>query len=318
MLVVLGGGLLMMSGCVSQEKPASQSGLFKSAEGERIASRSYDRAMELWDCRWREEWVETEYGRTHLIVAGPEDGKPLFLLPGLFADATMWYANAGELAGRYRVYAVDLPVYGGKSACSDRRIGDISDYQSWFTALLGHYGYRSSAVAGLSYGSWLSLALAREMPERISTLILLDPSQTFAKMRSIMIWKGFRYFVFFPNREKYRRFFDWMGGGYSDPEIEIWFEHMLDVIEYGSVGMMDVPQHRVYAPEELEMVRMPVLVLASGKPIIYKDPEEFAAAAATALPHAEIDIVAEAGHSLNMERPAEVNSRMLRFLAEHY
>ena len=307
-----------MSGCVSQKAADEPRSLYKNAEAKRISHESYDRSMKLWRGDYTEEWVYTEYGRTHIIVSGPADAKPLILLPGLFADATMWYANAGCYAREYRVYSVDLLVYGGKSEPAGKKIADMADYAAWFAAILDHYGYHSVAVAGLSYGSWLALALARELPERISALIMLDPSETFAKMRSAMIWKGFRYFMCFPNRKKYAEFFDWMGGGYSDPEVDIWFEHMLDVIEYGSVGMMDVPQHRVYSPEELDMVTMPVLVLAGSKPIIYKDPQKFAANTRRALPHAEVELVADTGHSLNMEKPAQVNSRVLQFLEEHY
>ena len=61
-------------------------------------------------------------------------------------------------------------------------------------------------------------------------------------MRASMTRKEFWYFMFFPNRNKYRKFFDWIGGGYKNPDQEIWFAHMLSVIEYGSVDMMDVPR----------------------------------------------------------------------------
>lgn len=317
MLTVL-GGLLMLNGYASGKNSGEPDGLYKNAEAKAIAFESYDKSMELWKVEYEEEWVETEYGRTHIIVSGPREAKPLFLIPGLFADATMWYANAGALAENYRVIALDQIVYGGKSEPSDKSVTDITDYKAWFTAIMDHFGYERAAIAGLSYGSWLSLALAREIPESIAAVIMLDPSETFVKMRASMAWKGFRYFMFFPNRNKYRKFFDWIGGDYTDPDQEIWFEHMLDVIEYGSVGMMDVPQHRVYTAEELTMMTMPLLILAGGKPIIYKDPKELAAAAARAVPHAEIEIVPDTGHSLNMEKADAVNERMMRFLADNY
>ena len=44
----------------------------------------------------------------------------------------------------------------------------------------------------------------------------------------------------------------------------------------------------------------------------------FAAAAAKALPRAEIEIVPGTGHSLNMEKADQVNARMTRFLSERY
>ena len=310
--------VFVLIGCASSEKEKDSPMLYKNEDARKISHASYDKAMELWDVPWTEEWVHSEFGRTHVVLSGPEDGKPLVLLPGLFSDASMWYAQAGDLSKKYRVITVDLPVYGGKSEPSEQKIEDVDDYSRWFTSLVSHFGYNRVAVAGLSYSSWLCLALAREIPDSISAMVMMDPSQTFAKMRGSMMWKGFRYFAFFPNREKYGKFFDWMGGGYSDPRLDVWFEHMLDVIEYGSVGMMDVPQHRVYSPGELTMVTMPVLVLAGGKPIIYKDPEDFAEKARAALPHVEVEIVPGTGHSLNMEKAKVVNTRIMRFLDENY
>lgn len=303
-----------MYGCTTDTQHQRNLSLYKNTEAQKIAHQSYDRALQLWRGEYTEDWVDTEYGNTHIIVSGPNDGKPVFLIPGLFADATMWYANAGALASEYRVYAVDLPVYGGKSRPSDTPISDVNDYLAWFSALINHYEYEEVTVAGLSYGSWISLALAREAPDIISNLIMLDPSETFMKMRSGMMWKGLWYFMIFPSRGKYARFFDWMGGGYSDREVDIWFEHMLDVIQYGAVGMMEVPQHRIYAAEELTMITMPVLIVVGGKPIIYKCPELFMEAAQKALPKAETVMVPETGHSLNMEKPEQVNRIILNFL----
>ena len=228
----------------------------------------------------------------------------------------MWYANAGAFAERYRVYAVDLPVFGGKSEPSDRRVESEADYAGWFGEVVAKLGHQRVAVAGLSYGSWLCLALARTMPEAISAVVMLDPSETFAKMNGGIAWRGLWAFAVLPNRRKYTRFFTWLGGGYSDPRMDVWFEHMLDVIEYGSVGMFDVPQHRVYPPDELSTVTMPVLVMAGGKPILYKDPDQLAAAARRALPHAEVEIFPGTGHSLNAEKADEVNARVMRFLRE--
>jgi pimeloyl-ACP methyl ester carboxylesterase len=82
--------------------------------------------------------------------------------------------------------------------------------------------------------------------------------------------------------------------------------------------MFDIPQHRIYTADELTTVTMPVLIMAGGKPILYKHPEDFAQAAAEALPHAEIEIVPGTGHSLNVEKAHTVNARIVRFLSEHY
>lgn len=311
--IIVLGGILMFS-CNSTSKEKLENSFYKNREGEIKTHASYDKLMEFWDVEYEEDWIQTKYGLTHIVISGPENAPPLFLFPGLFADASMWYENISELANEFRVYALDSPVYGGKSKPSDVRINNIEDYTIWFLEILKEFEESNVAVAGLSYGSWLSLAIAREIPEKISTVIMIDPSETFSKMSPIMIWKGFKYFSFFPNRNKYREFFDWMAGGFSNSRSDLWTEHLINVIEHGTVGMMDVPQHRVYTADELKMITMPVLILVGGKPIIYDDVDAFVESAHNALPNAIVEVIPETGHSLNVEKPVELNLLMRNHL----
>ncbi len=297
----------------SKEFEAAPS-LYKTAEGKAVAFDSYERALSLFTGEFTEEKIPTDYGLTHVLVSGNPAGKPVILIPGLFGDATMWYANMGALSGHFRVYALDMPNFGGKSQPTGKEVQDIPDYKKWFSQIMEHYQLEEVSIVGVSYSSWLALALSREMPEKISNLVLLDPSETFMPMNGGIAWKGFTSFMFFPSRNKYSKFLDWLGGGYTDSSMTVWREHMLDVMEYGSTKMFDVPQHRIYSAEELTMVRMPVLILAGGKPILYEDPVEFRAAAQRSLPHAEVVIVEGCGHGLNMEMPVEVNRRIITFL----
>lgn len=312
--------LFLIASCTSSTKGEGEvKSLYKTEEGRRTAFASYDRSMLLWTVPYSDDWVDTEYGRTHIVVSGPEDGAPLFLIPGLFGDATMWYPNAGPLSERYRVFSLDLTTYGGKSEPSGKTVASVDDYAEWFEEVLRHYGYGSAAVAGLSYGSWLSLSLARVRPDLIAAAILLDPSESFIPMDGGIAWKGLWSFFILPSRSKYVKFFDWIGGGYTDPEMDVWFEHLLDVVEFGTAKVNSVPQQRdLMKPGDFASVTMPVLIMGSGKPIVYKDPEAFAAAARVALPHAEVEIVPDAGHGLNMEKPDDVNRRTLEFLAANY
>jgi len=222
---------LLMTACQPKRQSKAAAELYKNSELKKLAMESYDTVMKFWTSAWEELWIDTDFGRSHVIVCGPENAQPLFLFPGLFADATMWYANAGELAKHYRVYCPDQMTYGGKSQPAGKAICDIHDYVHWLRQHLDYLGYSQTAVGGLSYGAWQALAIAREIPDTIAAIIMLDPSETFIKMDGGIAWRGIRDFAFLPNRDKYRRFFDWMGGGFSDEKADIWLEHMLDIIE---------------------------------------------------------------------------------------
>ena len=60
---------------------------------------------------------------------------------------------------------------------------------------------------------------------------------------------------------------------------------------------------------------MPVLIMAGGKPILYKNLEEFKANALHALPRSKVEIIPDAGHGLNMEKPEVVNQKIIGFLS---
>jgi len=64
----------------------------------------------------------------------------------------------------------------------------------------------------------------------------------------------------------------------------------------------------------LVLIYVPALIMAGGKPIIYDSPEEFKSNALKAISHANVIIVPDAGHGLNMEKPEIVNKKMIEFL----
>ena len=57
-------------------------------------------------------------------------------MPGLFADATMWYAQVPAFAEKYRCICPDQMTYGGKSEPAGRAIRNIGDYTAWLQELL--------------------------------------------------------------------------------------------------------------------------------------------------------------------------------------
>ncbi len=85
--------------------------LYKSSNAKAVALKSYDREMAFWPVEYEEVWGRTDYGMTHIIVSGSKGARPALLLPGLFADATMWYANVGAVSEYYRTYCLDQISY---------------------------------------------------------------------------------------------------------------------------------------------------------------------------------------------------------------
>lgn len=53
---------------------------FKTLEGEARYLAAYDAALKLWPVPYDEIDISTRFGRTHVVVSGPNDAPPLVLL----------------------------------------------------------------------------------------------------------------------------------------------------------------------------------------------------------------------------------------------
>ena len=112
-------------------------------------------------------------GSWHVEKEG--DGPPLLLIHGLGASSFSFRENLKPLGKKFRVLAPDLPAHGYSPAPLD---GDyrLETLTRGLRDFLDLKGLRQAAVAGNCLGGSLALMLARDYPERVSALILLDPA----------------------------------------------------------------------------------------------------------------------------------------------
>ena len=107
---------------------------------------------------------------TRYLEAGA--GEPLVLLHALGESASDWRWVLPALARTHRVYAPDLPGFGGSAKPQ-------TDYSPAFfgrfaAGLLDALGLERAAVLGNSLGGLTALRLALSEPARVGSLILVD------------------------------------------------------------------------------------------------------------------------------------------------
>ena len=110
--------------------------------------------------------------QTPIAYADAGTGPVVVLLHAFPLDSGMWRPQVGELAGRYRVIAPDLPGFGQSAVSAGLTIDSIADVVA---ELLDHLGVNERvAVGGVSMGGYAALAFARLYPQRLRALILAD------------------------------------------------------------------------------------------------------------------------------------------------
>ncbi len=99
------------------------------------------------------------------------DGPPLLIIHGLFGQGRNWQTVARRLAGRWRVYIVDLPNHGDSPWTGTMSLQSIA---ADLARILDAEGLSAATVIGHSLGGKAAMVLALSDPERVEALVVVD------------------------------------------------------------------------------------------------------------------------------------------------
>ncbi len=135
----------------------------------------YDSKLAKWPTPYESRFIETTYGRVHVIVGGPDDAPPVILLNAGQMSGWSWIANVGKLNEKYRTYAIDTIGEPGKSELRDIGIfpKDGKEWSDFLVEITDKLEIGKAYVVGASYGGLLALNYAIYQPERIERMVLL-------------------------------------------------------------------------------------------------------------------------------------------------
>jgi pimeloyl-ACP methyl ester carboxylesterase len=150
--------------------------LYKSEEGFNAIMAWYESLVEKITIPFSSSYVETRFGRTHMLVCGPEDAEPLVLVQAVAGNAPLWRNQLPALAKHFRVYALDTVGQPGLSDPNPPSYIDAkSEFSDWLIDVLDELNIEKAHFAGVSAGGWQIMRLAAEHPERVNKLVMLSP-----------------------------------------------------------------------------------------------------------------------------------------------
>jgi pimeloyl-ACP methyl ester carboxylesterase len=121
------------------------------------------------------KFVQLEDGVTHYLVDGPDSGRTIVLVHGFSVPAYIWDSTAAFLAGAgYRVVRYD--EYGRGWSDRPNVEYDAGLYDRQISQLLDSLHVAGPVdIAGVSMGGWVSATFAAHHPDRVRSLVLVDP-----------------------------------------------------------------------------------------------------------------------------------------------
>jgi pimeloyl-ACP methyl ester carboxylesterase len=163
--------------------------LYKSVDGYRAIMEWYESLEEKIAVPFESLYVNTRFGRTHLLATGPKDAPPLFLISGVAGCAPLWRRQLESLSSNFRVYAVDIPGQPGRSDPHPPSFLN-EDYPNWLLDVLDDLGVERAHIAGISAGAWIAMRFASLHPGRTRKVVMLGPTGISGARLPIKIWLG--------------------------------------------------------------------------------------------------------------------------------
>jgi pimeloyl-ACP methyl ester carboxylesterase len=306
-------GVLLCAACSTAYEEAVRNAeqpppLFSSADGESAYLDAYNSLLASWPVEPQSVYVPTRFGRTHVLVTGPVDAAPLVLLHAVSVSSAAWFSNVGPLAEHFRVYAVDAMGDCGRSEMQ-RLPSDRADYADWLEDVFTGLQLEDASLLGHSYGAFLAINFSIVQPHKVRQLVLLAPAASIYPIQPFL-----RFMLKHPTgipffRPSARKTLEMQAHRGYAPHPG--FVHLMEVVAAHCGVLTLFPE--VYTPDELRRIVAPTLLLVGGEEKLYA-PRKAITRAERFIPNLTTVLVAGAGHTLNMERPATVNAAVIEFL----
>lgn len=149
--------------------------IYRSAKAKSAVIALYDKQINELNIPFKDVYLETSFGKTHLIECGDSNKAPLLVFHGGNATTAYNLKYCDFLLPHFHIYAVDTVGHPGKSA--EISISPFNqDYGKWAKEVIEKLGYEQIACFGGSFGAGILVKTMCTAPEMISKSVLLVPS----------------------------------------------------------------------------------------------------------------------------------------------
>lgn len=119
------------------------------------------------------KFIIVDNKRVHYIEKG--NGKPIILIHGFLYHTVMWEKNIDALAGKFKVYAIDLWGWGYSERLKKMEYS-FEFYGKQVLGFMDALNIKRASLVGQSMGGSISVYVAANYPQRVDRLILVGPA----------------------------------------------------------------------------------------------------------------------------------------------
>jgi pyruvate dehydrogenase E2 component (dihydrolipoamide acetyltransferase) len=254
----------------------------------------------------RYEFAETPMGTIRYAKRG-DGAETIVLVHGFGGDLDNWLFNIDALAGKAKVYALDLPGHGQ----STKTLGEPS-LAGLSNALIGFMdavGIDSAHLIGHSMGGAVVLRTARGAAERVKSLTLVSPAGLGPEINGAYI-DGF---VSATSRRELKPVLEQL---FDNPGL-VSRQLVDDLLKYKrldgvSEALSSLARALFPGGRQADVLAGDLAGIRQPMQVIWGANDRIIPSAHAAVPgNARIDVIDEAGHMVQMEKASRVNELIL-------
>jgi pimeloyl-ACP methyl ester carboxylesterase len=270
-------------------------------------------------------WALPNGVQLHTVREG--QGTPLFFIHGAMGDWRSWEAQWAAFTPHF-----DCISYSRRYSFPNHNPMPSPDHGALHEAqdlllLMDAMGIDQAVLVGSSYGAFTALALAVQAPERVKSVVAVEPPMmkyAYRTPEGQAVAEAFRRDVIEPANAAFRAGEDeraaqimtgGINGGRSPVNTGSAMERRLQNLRAMKMLALSSDEFPLLTPEQLAHLPMPVLLLAGRETqAVHKAIFENVCAVMPQARHGWIDA---AGHGVTREQPAHFNRAALEFLGQH-
>ena len=241
-------------------------------------------------------------------------GLPVVFLHAFPLNRTMWEPQIGALVAECRCIPIDFRGFGDSAACPPY---SVDQYADDVIGVLDALQIERAVFVGLSLGGYVAFSLWRRYAKRVRGLVLADTRasadvvETIARRRELIQVAQTQGSAAVANMQ----IAGLMGKTTRDKRHDLYdaaHRSMSQAPVDAIIGALEAMIDRADSTETLATIDVPTLIIVGDEDVL--TPAKEARTIQAGIPGSRLEILQQAGHLSNVERPASFNTVVSEFL----
>ncbi len=236
-------------------------------------------------------------------------GFPVIFTHGFAGTTKSWEGQVPAFSKKYRFITYDMRGHGQTYAPDDLSQYTLDIVLKDIYQLLRHLGIQKAVVGGLSLGGYLTIHFYNQHPDMTAAIILMDTGPGYRTPEKAKDWNQRNVDCVRILETKGMKSF--MKSEYSKDEYYTTSDVMIKLNPKGLANIRQGVMMNPWGLDILPNIKVPALIVCGDRDTSYHAATDYMV---QKIPGAKKAIVANAGHSVNVDQPKVFESIVIDFL----